>query len=371
MKNPHKQETCLNCSFTFDKPDNFCPNCGQENTDYHLSAKEMLQELVQSTFNFDSKFAHSIIPFLFKPGFLPRAFMEGKRKHYVHPVRFYLFISLIFFFIFAMNLNGGDIEIGASDGWSISSSTEIDSAFRQTARFVDLAEESGQIDSAQAAQMRKGIVEMDSKELFNQQLKKEGIALDSVHFMINGEEQSLATTWDIIVNVWLRDKKMTPDRLLDSLKVDQAQRNWLYRKAATQAIKYAQTNDPRMWKKEALDNIPIMMFLLLPIFATILKLLYIRSGRWYIEHLVFTFHIHSFVFFVMSVVFLFTKIMDEDLALVLGLVTLNIYPYLMFRNYYGQGRFKTLLKFVGLGFIYGVILLLALFIEIIISFMML
>jgi hypothetical protein len=45
------------------------------------------------------------------------------------------------------------------------------------------------------------------------------------------------------------------------------------------------------------DRIPYMMFLLLPLFAVLLKLLYMRRGRLYMEHFIFTLHIHALAFF--------------------------------------------------------------------------
>ena len=50
------------------------------------------------------------------------------------------------------------------------------------------------------------------------------------------------------------------------------------------------------FKEDLLHNIPKMMFLLLPLFALILKLVYINKNKYYYEHLIYSFHLHSAIF---------------------------------------------------------------------------
>lgn len=71
--------------------------------------KDVFQDFI-GIFSLDSSIFRTIGPFLFKPGFLAREYLNGKRKKYLSPVRLYLFMSIIFFFIasnLAVNSPGG------------------------------------------------------------------------------------------------------------------------------------------------------------------------------------------------------------------------------------------------------------------------
>jgi predicted nucleic acid-binding Zn-ribbon protein len=99
-KKVHKTPTCLNCGYIFqsEEHNNFCPSCGQKNQKL-LTLKETLEEFVGSIFSYDSKVYQSLLPFIFKPGKLTKEFIRGRRTHYIHPIRLYLVISLLYFTI--------------------------------------------------------------------------------------------------------------------------------------------------------------------------------------------------------------------------------------------------------------------------------
>jgi hypothetical protein len=47
---------------------------------------------------------------LFKPGFLTKEYMKGRRKNYLHPVRMYVFTSAVFFLVFYSLFSAKDID---------------------------------------------------------------------------------------------------------------------------------------------------------------------------------------------------------------------------------------------------------------------
>ena len=112
--------------------------------------------------------------------------------------------------------------------------------------------------------------------------------------------------------------------------------------------------NPKAFISAILDDFPKMMFLLLPLFAVTLKLLYLRTKRLYVEHLVFLLHVHAFAFLTLAPLFLLPRI---GRGLFAGLV-LPVYVALAMRAVYKQGWPKTLLKFCLLGLGYVVLLVL-------------
>ena len=113
------------------------------------------------------------------------------------------------------------------------------------------------------------------------------------------------------------------------------------------------------------------MLLLMPLLALILKLLYIRRGYYYVEHLIFSFHLHAFTFVLLSFVIVATqsgilKPFGEDMANSIGRIFwiiagigIPLYLFKSIRRVYGQSRRKTLLKFSILNFLYLILFILA------------
>ncbi|SMB85080.1 conserved hypothetical protein [Hymenobacter roseosalivarius DSM 11622] len=80
-----KLPACANCHYTFppDRPNEFCPRCGQQNHELSLSAGHVLEETLEGLFHFDGKVFRTAKLLLFKPGELTKRFLEGKRMPYV------------------------------------------------------------------------------------------------------------------------------------------------------------------------------------------------------------------------------------------------------------------------------------------------
>ena len=113
-----------------------------------------------------------------------------------------------------------------------------------------------------------------------------------------------------------------------------------------------------------------MMFIFLPLIAAVLSVLYIRSGRYYVEHLLFVVHFHAFFFLAGLIVLLFELLAESSpdrsrvgitaIQAALGTALAIYVPlYLLkaMRRVYGQGWWKTVLKFTLLGFAYFVSLI--------------
>jgi hypothetical protein len=109
-----------------------------------------------------------------------------------------------------------------------------------------------------------------------------------------------------------------------------------------------------------LRYIPTVLFVLLPVFAGVLKVLYIRRRRFYAEHFIFLLHTHAFVFLLFTVLLLTVMLGLFRGWIFTGLsLWLLAYTYLAMRRVYGQGWLKTLVKWWVLGWIYFWILGLA------------
>ncbi|MEM9830819.1 MAG: DUF3667 domain-containing protein [Bacteroidota bacterium] len=316
MKIRRKTQQCLNCGLTLNTVYHYCPRCGQENNDNNVSFSTFVQEFFTNYFSFDTKFVKSAVPFLIKPGSLTNLFNEGKRVSYVHPLRLYLIVSIVFFFLAT---------------WAVRSSLDEVS--------IDNPDLSGDI------------AEIDSAQAFS----------------------GFGRIGDI-----LKDESLTDQEALDSLRqMDsfEADSGAFIMRVFHQVRRVAQ-NDLDVFAGFILQNMPIMMFLLIPLFALLLKLLYIRRKQWlYVQHLVHALHLHAFFLFLLSVIILLYLVFNisgpvsEWINFIVSL-TLVVYAFFSFRKVYQQGWLKTIIKLFLTGIVYFWILLVFGLSEAVISFLL-
>jgi hypothetical protein len=103
--------------------------------------------------------------------------------------------------------------------------------------------------------------------------------------------------------------------------------------------------------------------------ALALKVLYPLSKRYYVEHLLFVVHYHAFVFLILSLQVVFSRlgtllgVFEPVIDVIVFAVSfyVPVYLYKAQRRVYGQGRFFTILKFLMLTIAYftGLLIMLA------------
>ena len=106
-------------------------------------------------------------------------------------------------------------------------------------------------------------------------------------------------------------------------------------------------------------NLSYILFILMPVFALILKLLYTRR-RLYIEHLVFSLNMHSFTLLLFSFLVIVAMVFPSASgASQWLLVVLPVYFAVGMKRFYMQGWFKTILKEIILTVLYSILLAIA------------
>ena len=100
--------------------------------------------------------------------------------------------------------------------------------------------------------------------------------------------------------------------------------------------------DPSAFLDSLFEYLPQMMFLMLPIFALLLKILYLFSPFHYLQHLVFGLHYHSFVYVLYLLSALFEAV-GWQIGNVFALLLL-VYLPLALRKAYGSSWFGAIGK---------------------------
>ena len=154
-------------------------------------------------------------------------------------------------------------------------------------------------------------------------------------------------------------------RSCDSLHTDLPGSAWLQPRLVL-TCKRIMADGGRGFEQSVVHNLGRAMFLFLPLLAGLMKLLYWRPRRYYLEHLLLLIHNHAFVFLLLSLFMLATHWVRSTgwntLFSLLLFAYLTRYLYRSMKVVYAQPRWLTFLKFFVLGFAYvvcGVVMLLA------------
>ncbi|WP_200974250.1 DUF3667 domain-containing protein [Echinicola sp. 20G] len=344
MKDERKLAFCLNCDQNLDENDNFCPNCGQENMDQKVPFQVFIHDFFSNYLNFDSTFFRTIPPFLSKPGKLTQVFNAGQRRKYIHPIRLYLMLSLFYFFAISIIIPPDIVD-------RIMSSQLTDEKTKNAIK-VNLNDS---LNSSDKAELEKIVGKEELNNLNTKLTSADTSAFDSIPTRSPWLELKLAA----------QDQQISDSSFKESLqKSSFGLTNNFDRKAQRNFI--ANSN---IYIINSARNLPIMMFFLLPFFALLLKLLFFKSSKYYIEHLIHSLHIHSFAYLIygFGIFLLNYKLGNLPLIGFVCFVGVTTYAYISILKTQKQGWLKTLVKFWILGFVYFNLLAIAVGTELYLS----
>ena len=290
----------------------FCSQCGQHAVDYRRSFGRVFLDALDSFLNWDSKFFATIGLLLVRPWRLTIDFLAGKRVRYVNPLRLYLLVSIIFFF--AIHLLAQRANIDRHTKWGQQPMTREAKA--------KLEQKLARLPSEAQTEVRAAIAEP----------RKDG-PFFGVGTSANDPNTSGFEKW---MNKRVKEK------------------------IGENGVNL------KVFFVTLVSNLPVMMLCCIPLFAFVLKVLYIRRRFLYIDHLIYALHIHAFAYLAIMIVGFCSWELAQvaprvqpfvTAVLVTTAILLVLYSI---RRVYRQGWFISILKFVFGGFAYLVVLLLAL-----------
>jgi preprotein translocase subunit YajC len=374
---------CPNCNLALRPTDKFCADCGQQNKDLRVPFAEFLLDVIDTLFHitsFQGKFWQTFRLIFARPGQLTADYLAGKRARHVAPMRLYLWISLFFFLLINQladqNKVGENFGSGIQAGWQVTSfSTMIGDdrllATRKLRQMADLTIEIADSDTDISAQLRRLKILTNSQ--LDSLLKRERQAVTPKNradlrqvltllpaqykptytFSIN--KQKITFESHAEMNAFFRRISSSSDSQIDSLMAHYGGQTTMVKRWGLRAIAqlYRLGNDDSLYKDIAhtfLKNVSTLMFLLMPVVALLLWLLYARRKqhrRFYYEHLIFSLHFHTVLLLLLGLwvgaVLVFPAL--NDLSLVnWQFVVVWLYLLLAMKRVYQQGWPRTLLK---------------------------
>lgn len=356
-----------------------CYACGQPTKGLVRHFSSILGDFADTLFNIDGRILRTLPALLLKPGFLTREYIEGHRVRYVSPVRLFVFLCIGTFF--AAKLATPSFEIGRDDAVRVAGTDEIvidpdgnegfeeiDTVEGVEARLAEVRaelaasrEESKNVPGIQAI--------LDATE---KQVEAAAAArIDALRAPANAEgaparrESSPGMSFDedddtpdINFNGKPWDAETNP-LVVESLP-DGANR-WLNTQIGHIPQNWKRVReDPDLLRNAFYSALPTALFVLVPVFALLLKVLYVYQRRLYMEHLVAALHGHAFVCAMLLVLMAMTSIESllgspAWLAAPMGwlewlaLMWIPAYLWLHLKRVSGQGWFATSVNFAILG----------------------
>lgn len=329
------QTACKNCSKTFELGFQFCPHCGQKAKD-DLTIGVLFYNTISNYFSFDARFFRSFIPLMFRPGYVARQFVLGKRLQYLHPAQYYLFVSVVFFFLFSIEAREHTQAVDQALQKGFQDEISTDSIPVKPLDSVSKAKIS---ENIKRNQKLFELTDQDAKDLDSILTNVDTNATSNLTFSYDRKKV------DSLIAVGAPE--------MEQLKAMGMNENagFFTKRFYQQLLKFQKQKGGGILQA-FYDSIPIALFFLLPIFAIILKVFYWRKGR-FAHHLVFSFYYFSYLFALMSIVLAINYFWDmPDWLDIIIILSTFIYLWLAVRHFYKQGFLLSLIKSGLVTFVY-------------------
>ncbi|MFO1407573.1 MAG: DUF4286 family protein [Steroidobacteraceae bacterium] len=366
-------ENCLNCGEVL--TGQHCSHCGQRARVRVLSLWGLTRDLLDDVLDWDARIWRTLRPLAFQPGRLTIDYLRGKRASYTPPFRMYLLLSVAFFVVatfgsdpgsvvhFNVDKDGGtNFQIGPGE------SPPADGAAGGAAKTAQGTQDggtpaTGAVAKAPAAAAKPAPVRLDAE---TEKL------VDAIVKRVPEKDRAQARR-----ELETKLATMPPEKLgavksvledpctSDQLHVELGPWTQDYAPRLRQACSKVWADTPS-YGRALVQNVPKMMFIFLPLIAAVMFVLYLGSGRYFVEHLLFVVHYHAF-FFLAGLVILLVQhsawlapgsayakgalVVGGSMTFALALYA-PAYLYVAMRRVYGQGRVVTFLKFGALGIAY-------------------
>jgi hypothetical protein len=318
-KNPlRKDKTCLNCRYVVEN--RFCPNCGQENIDIRKSFHQLFIHFFEDLTHYENAFWKTIGHLLLKPARLTKEYLSGKRLSYLAPIRLYIFISFITFFLIGIfpdqeldliNLKPKqttDIKINELISQSELPQDDLDSIQETINKSIELNEQA------------------DKPFTFGIKTVRE---LDSIQEFGKAEDKYGSFEYSVIKKVLTVSENNTIEEIIAKFRAS------------------------------FLRDFPKVLFIYLPIFAFFLWLFHDKKRWYYFDHGIFTLHYFSFLLLLILILFLTDKLFllferSETANFISGLINFTGFGWMLYyffpahHRFYRESRLVSFVKTIFL-----------------------
>src|SRR5437667_12514893 len=330
---------CENCGTQLQG--RWCAQCGQPAIDYRRSFRHVIADLLNEFLNWDSKFFATIGLLVVRPWKLTNEFLAGHRVRYVHPLRLYLLASILFFFAVNYGAKGLRLEpgkLGPKDR------AELEADLKKGDLPPAAREELEALLREPQAQASPALVSPSPPTAPSRPPTPKTDEQTQEHRQSSG------------------DSKGRPFFAFDQgTKSSTPLERWFEARAKEKFGEHGTKFG--LFIATLFSNLPYMMLCCIPLFAFVLKILYLRRRIFYIDHLIYALHIHTFAYVGIMLIVLATiglnRMVPGPIAgwiIALLWIAFVVQIFLSIRRVYRQGWFITIFKFLFGGLVYLIVI---------------
>ncbi len=350
-------QACENCGSVL--RGSWCHVCGQHAHNPLKSFQHAVEDVFESFWHLDGRIFRSLRDLL-RPGRIARNYLDGQRVRYLPPLRLYVILSLITFFIahfVAMGVKGGfDIDVRgnqAANNNPFLAETTTEGVEARRAKLLAEIEAAAKSSPAPRSAFDFATAAIDRQA--DQRITELGGKPRTTPAAAATSTEALPGSLHV--------------RVLDSRRIgaeggfaDRLLRQWEQNAEANVRL-FA--NDRRAFLERLITHVPSVLLVLVPLFALVLRLVYLLRPIGYLEHLVVALYSHSFLLLA-AMAWMLVLLIERVTGTTLGGTLMGVAfwigtpLYLLFsqKRIYGDGWPLTLLRWSVTGILY---LLLALF----------
>lgn len=322
---------CRNCHKQLPGEVAYCPHCGQKNTDGRVPALHVLRDKLSAVLNLDSRTLRTFGALII-PGKLTEAYFKGRHKCYVSSIRLFLVASVLLIALVGYLVNRG------LDGQLDSFTPGEDKKWHHQQSVIQL-----DTLTAQLLAQRGDTLAPDTRVFLDTLLHRfrgTETTSDSIGFTV--QISSNSTPKRISKEDYYN---LTPAEIAEKYEVEGFFQQLIFR----QQIRFMRSGSSFILY--LIGKSTWALLLLMPIFALALMLFYMHHPFYYVEHLLFSMHVHTalFLFLTATVVLQQATGMPVTIIILPGML---LYIILAMRRFYRQSWGKTILKFALLNFVY-------------------
>lgn len=373
---------CQNCRAPLQGT--FCAICGQKDTDLNRSSFALMWSLADDVVSPESRLLRTTAMLFFLPGLLTKSYMEGKRARFIPPIRLYLIASLLFFLALSLsNVAIVRILVTPVDERAVSERI-FDSVMGLSS--LALLDRANPEDTpgliAQRERVRK-LMRLLEERLMGDEEPLEGEAGspdplelstttaapvdkldgdDDVGILtIDGKPYRLDIKMFSVLDNEAGEADVPENFLEDFLEEASAEMEKAEGDSEKFVVKVIQGFRRAALEPQKVNDLfnkwlPRGMIILLPFFALLMRFFYWgRNGR-LVKQLIFSLHFHTYIFVVLTLLMLAQVFLGAMISGWIFIAAVPLYLFVAMKVIFGQGWFRTILKYAFVAVIYAVVL---------------
>ncbi|MCI5717187.1 MAG: DUF3667 domain-containing protein [Alistipes sp.] len=320
----------------------YCHRCGQYALDIEQPFWKYVKQYFENVYQFDSKVWQTLWLLVRRPGFLTQEFNAGKINSYVHPLRLFMFLSVLFFtfiFFFAPDASTvyGNPEEDSAEAMAALAENMRDSTARELMLGLSDNDGMGRRKQVWVVSAREELADLGSLVTIHDEPGRDTLLVEAPALLV---ESKILVSMPGDTIYWSCNDANCPPEARRTSESERLKNEMMYQGMLGWLSKW----------------LPLVVLLLIPVFALLLQWTFRRARMLYMGHFVMALNVHSVLLLLITLAIVagvWCGVPDKY-AFWVPAALFQLYMIAAFHRLYGYGWVRTTVKSL---FMYAVYLL--------------